>query len=120
MFHGICEARHVSNTAIVHQEHTLWTVSRQASDGIDELLGIELRRSGGWKNEGTSRGVELAIGDAEGVARKDVASFDIDESLVMQCMTRRMHDLERTTGKIQTLAIHRLHDALSRNGHQIP
>ena len=54
---------------------------------------------------GPLRGVELAIGDAEGVAREDAGRAVIDDGLVMQRVAGRVHAFERAARQIETLPV---------------
>src|SRR6516164_1451918 len=65
------EARHICHTAEVHQIDGLGAVGEHAIDGGNVLLGIELRRYRGGRDERPLVGVEGTIRDAESVAAED-------------------------------------------------
>src|SRR5579885_600660 len=67
---GFPEPRHIGDSAEVHEVHRLGRVREQPVDRGDELLRVELCRRSGRDDEGAAWRVELAIGDAEGVARE--------------------------------------------------
>ena len=46
--------------------------------------------------------VELAVGDAESVAREDAVGIVVDDGLVMQRVARRVHTLEDAAGQRRT------------------
>ncbi len=66
--------------------------------------GIELRGRGGRHDPRAARRVELAVGEAESVAREDAVGVVVDDGLVMQRVARRVHALEDAAGEREALA----------------
>ena len=68
---------------------------------------------------GPRGGVELAVREPEGVAGEDAGGAVVDDGLVMQGMTRRMHALEHAPGEFETLAVLRDRDTIARDGQDL-
>ena len=68
---------------------------------------------------GPGGGVEFAVREPEGVAREDAGGAVVDEGLVMQGMTRRVHAFEHAPGEFEALAVLRDRDTIARDGQDL-
>src|SRR5262245_25307384 len=114
------EAWNAGHAAEVHEIDRLGREAQHAVDGGDVLLGIELRRHGGGCDECAVRGVESAIGDAEGVTAEQAGVRPVYDHVVMLRVTWGVDELERTPAEHDALAIGDRAYALGRDGQQLP
>ena len=99
------QARHVGDAAEVHEVHARRLIGEHAVDGGEVLLRVELRRRRRRDDEGALRGVELAVGNPEGIAGEDAAVRSVDHRVVMQRVARDMDQLERAAAELHTRAV---------------
>ncbi len=77
----------------------------QASDRGMQRLGIELHRRGGGNNERPLVAVQLAIGQAEGVAAEYAPAAGVVDGVVVACMAGRVEAAQDAPGQVHLVAI---------------
>ena len=111
--HVVGQPGAITHLAIVSQVDLARTKLHQPDDGCLQLAGIELRWRGRRHDPRTARGIELTVGNAEGIAGEDAVGAMVDNGLVMQRVSGRVHAFEHPPGQLESLSILGDRDALA-------
>ncbi len=90
----------------------------KAIDGGVQGVRIELDRGRGRHDEGARAGIELAIGQAEGVAGETAAAGRVPDRVVMARMAGGVQAGQDTAGQVHFVAVGSLDHALGRDRPQ--
>ena len=109
------QALDLGDAPVVRQEHR---GRRDAEDPVDrgvQLPGVEVARGGRREHERARTDVEIAVGDAEGIAGEEPVGVRIDDHLVVAGVTGRVQELETAAREREPVVILGHDDALRRD-----
>lgn len=106
---------HLFHTTVVGQVHRLRVVAQHALDRGLHRLWVELHRRRRREDESALRTVQLAVGDAEGIAGEPAAAARIPHAVVVQRVARRVQQDQLAAGQIDAVAVFGHHHTLLRN-----
>src|SRR5688572_9665901 len=94
LLHLARETLEIGDLRVVRQEDRARTVRHEPVHGPAESLGVEVHGRRRREDEGAALDVEVAVGDAEGVAGEDHLVCAVHDAVVVQRVPRRVDHLQ--------------------------
>ncbi len=107
---------HLFHAAVVGQVHRLRAIAQHALDRGLHRFRVELHRRRGREDEGPLRAVQLAVGNAEGIAGEPAAAACIPHAVMVQCVARGVQQHQLAAGQVDTVAVLGHHHTMFGNG----
>ena len=109
----------LAHAPVMGQVHPLRRALGQAVDGTGQGLGLELHGCGGGQDPGTLRRVELAVAQAEGVAREPAPRRLVPDAVVVPRVPGRVDEGQGPAREFHRHAFRAGHHTLGRHRHQM-
>mmetsp|Transcript_11370 Transcript_11370/g.22085 ORF Transcript_11370/g.22085 Transcript_11370/m.22085 type:complete len:294 (-) Transcript_11370:117-998(-) len=108
-----------ADAAVMRDLHRDRLRGQQARDRRLQCRGIELHRRAGRQDPRPAVDIEVAVGQAEGIAGEPAAAALVPEGMVMLGMARAVNQAQRPAAEVDDLFVMRGQRTLRRHRHQL-